>query len=292
MAIFHLSVKTVGRSAGKSATAAAAYRACEKIECDREGMTHDYTRKRGLSTSPRKERNEAIKAAGRELGIVKDELKGFEEEAQREHWRKVREAEKVQLAAQEKATILEVAASVSANIKPSLKKPDEEPPLEVYLKTENAIDTLAIRNKNAEADAKQAAAEAQGKANELQKQGAAIAAVYHAMPKRPAFLGAKEWDSKRAELAAQHLKVQEAHKTAQTAVKAAQEVQIKAKAMVGRDFASQQVLTRIREQRPDWLQNYEEGRRQHEAIQLQERQAKALEREGERAASSSAERDR
>lgn len=48
MAIYHMSVKTVGRSAGKSATAAAAYRACEKIECEREGLTHDYTRKNGL----------------------------------------------------------------------------------------------------------------------------------------------------------------------------------------------------------------------------------------------------
>lgn len=48
MAIYHMSVKTVGRSAGKSATAAAAYRACEKIECQREGIVHDYTRKGGL----------------------------------------------------------------------------------------------------------------------------------------------------------------------------------------------------------------------------------------------------
>lgn len=48
MAIYHMSVKTVGRSAGKSATAAAAYRACEKIECEREGLVHDYTRKGGL----------------------------------------------------------------------------------------------------------------------------------------------------------------------------------------------------------------------------------------------------
>jgi hypothetical protein len=32
---------------GRSATAAAAYRACCVIECDREGRTHDYSRKRG-----------------------------------------------------------------------------------------------------------------------------------------------------------------------------------------------------------------------------------------------------
>ncbi|MDQ6714266.1 MAG: MobA/MobL family protein [Candidatus Dormibacteraeota bacterium] len=32
---------------GRTATAAAAYRACTVIECDREGRTHDYRRKRG-----------------------------------------------------------------------------------------------------------------------------------------------------------------------------------------------------------------------------------------------------
>ncbi|WP_330085259.1 MobQ family relaxase [Methylocystis iwaonis] len=49
MAIFHLSVKTVSRSAGRSATAAAAYRAAEEITCEREGRVHDYTRKQGVA---------------------------------------------------------------------------------------------------------------------------------------------------------------------------------------------------------------------------------------------------
>jgi ATP-dependent exoDNAse (exonuclease V) alpha subunit len=48
MAIYHLSVKTVGRSDGKTATAAAAYRACAVVACERENVTHDYTRKGGL----------------------------------------------------------------------------------------------------------------------------------------------------------------------------------------------------------------------------------------------------
>jgi hypothetical protein len=48
MASFHLSVKTVKRSAGRSATAAAAYRSASIIECDREGRMHDYTAKRGV----------------------------------------------------------------------------------------------------------------------------------------------------------------------------------------------------------------------------------------------------
>jgi hypothetical protein len=48
MASFHLSVKTIKRSAGRSATAAAAYRSASVIECDREGRMHDYTAKRGV----------------------------------------------------------------------------------------------------------------------------------------------------------------------------------------------------------------------------------------------------
>ncbi|WP_299567826.1 MobQ family relaxase [uncultured Sulfitobacter sp.] len=48
MASYHLSVKTIKRSAGRTATAAGAYRAGERIECQREGRVHDYTRKKGI----------------------------------------------------------------------------------------------------------------------------------------------------------------------------------------------------------------------------------------------------
>jgi len=48
VAIYHLSVKAVSRSAGRSATAAAAYRAADKISDERTGVLHDYTRKRGV----------------------------------------------------------------------------------------------------------------------------------------------------------------------------------------------------------------------------------------------------
>jgi len=48
MASYHLSVKTIKRSAGRTATAAAAYRVGERIECQREGRIHDYTRKQGI----------------------------------------------------------------------------------------------------------------------------------------------------------------------------------------------------------------------------------------------------
>lgn len=48
MAIYHLSAQIIGRSAGRSAVAAAAYRAGEKIEDRTTGSVHDYTRKQGV----------------------------------------------------------------------------------------------------------------------------------------------------------------------------------------------------------------------------------------------------
>ena len=48
MASYHLAVKTVKRSAGRSATAAAAYRSGGVIACEREGRVHDYSRKQGI----------------------------------------------------------------------------------------------------------------------------------------------------------------------------------------------------------------------------------------------------
>lgn len=45
MAIFHLSIKIVSRSKGKSAVAASAYRAGEKLTEMETGYVHDYTRK-------------------------------------------------------------------------------------------------------------------------------------------------------------------------------------------------------------------------------------------------------
>ncbi len=51
VAIYHLSVKTIGRSAGRSATAAAAYRAGCRIKDERTGDVFDYRRKRGIESS-------------------------------------------------------------------------------------------------------------------------------------------------------------------------------------------------------------------------------------------------
>ena len=48
MAIYHFSMKIIQRSAGRSATAAAAYRAGLCIEDERTGEVFDYTRRRGV----------------------------------------------------------------------------------------------------------------------------------------------------------------------------------------------------------------------------------------------------
>jgi hypothetical protein len=48
MAIYHLSIKIITRGNGKSAVAAAAYRAGETIKNEYDGMVHDYTHKRGI----------------------------------------------------------------------------------------------------------------------------------------------------------------------------------------------------------------------------------------------------
>ena len=51
MAIYHLSVKAISRSAGRSSTAAAAYRAGCEITDRRTGEVHDYTRKGGIAST-------------------------------------------------------------------------------------------------------------------------------------------------------------------------------------------------------------------------------------------------
>ena len=48
MAIYHFSMRHIGRNAGRSSTAAAAYRAGMEIVDERTGEQHDYTRKQGV----------------------------------------------------------------------------------------------------------------------------------------------------------------------------------------------------------------------------------------------------
>lgn len=51
MAIYHFNAKTIGRSQGRSATGAAAYRAGVRIVDERTGLVFDFTRKRGVDGS-------------------------------------------------------------------------------------------------------------------------------------------------------------------------------------------------------------------------------------------------
>jgi len=51
VAIYHLHAQVIGRSSGKSAVAAAAYRLGVSMEDARTGLVHDYTRKGGVSAS-------------------------------------------------------------------------------------------------------------------------------------------------------------------------------------------------------------------------------------------------
>jgi hypothetical protein len=51
MALYMMQVKPLSRGRGQSATAAAAYRSGTLIACEREGRTHDYSRKSGILKS-------------------------------------------------------------------------------------------------------------------------------------------------------------------------------------------------------------------------------------------------
>ncbi len=48
MAIYHAHIQVIGRSAGRSVVAAAAYRAASELQDDRQNRAHDYTAKQGV----------------------------------------------------------------------------------------------------------------------------------------------------------------------------------------------------------------------------------------------------
>lgn len=48
MAIYHLAMKPISRSSGRSAVAAAAYRASQRLTNERDGQTHDFAARRGV----------------------------------------------------------------------------------------------------------------------------------------------------------------------------------------------------------------------------------------------------
>ena len=44
MALYHLSMKPISRASGRSSVASAAYRAAERLENERDGLVHDFSR--------------------------------------------------------------------------------------------------------------------------------------------------------------------------------------------------------------------------------------------------------
>ena len=66
MAIYHLSMKPISRASGRSAVASAAYRSAERLTNERDGLTHDFTRRGGV------EHSEIVIPAGVEADWAKD----------------------------------------------------------------------------------------------------------------------------------------------------------------------------------------------------------------------------
>ena len=48
MAIYHLTTKHISRSSGRSSVAAAAYRSANRLKNYRDGLVHDFRRKKGV----------------------------------------------------------------------------------------------------------------------------------------------------------------------------------------------------------------------------------------------------
>jgi ATP-dependent exoDNAse (exonuclease V) alpha subunit len=48
MALYHCHMQIINRASGRSAVAAAAYRAGEKLHNEYDGLTHDFTKKAGI----------------------------------------------------------------------------------------------------------------------------------------------------------------------------------------------------------------------------------------------------
>lgn len=76
--MFHLSTNPIKRSAGRSATASAAYRAGCKIEDNRTGLKHDYSKKQGIVKT-----DCFIFSNGQKLNIDRSELWNAAEKAEK-----------------------------------------------------------------------------------------------------------------------------------------------------------------------------------------------------------------
>jgi Ti-type conjugative transfer relaxase TraA len=66
LAIYHLSMKPISRASGRSAVASIAYRTAQKLTNERDGLTHDFTRKQGV------EHSEIVLPAGVDANWARD----------------------------------------------------------------------------------------------------------------------------------------------------------------------------------------------------------------------------
>jgi Ti-type conjugative transfer relaxase TraA len=66
MALYHLSMKPISRASGRSSVASAAYRAAERLENERDGLVHDFSRRSGV------EHTEIVIPAGADAAWAKE----------------------------------------------------------------------------------------------------------------------------------------------------------------------------------------------------------------------------
>lgn len=66
MALYHLSTKPISRASGRSSVASAAYRAAERLENERDGIVHDFSRRSGV------EHTEIVLPAGVDAAWAKE----------------------------------------------------------------------------------------------------------------------------------------------------------------------------------------------------------------------------
>ena len=105
MAIFHLSIKIVSRSGGKSAVAASAYRAGEKLTETETGYVHDYTKKNGvIHTEVFLPANAPSEFSSRE--ILWNEVQKIEKQADAQMAREIEVALPVELSREEQLELV------------------------------------------------------------------------------------------------------------------------------------------------------------------------------------------
>ena len=92
MAIYHLSMKPISRASGRSAVAAAAYRAGESLTNERDGLTHDFSRREGV------EHAEIVLPHGVEAAWAKDRSALWNAAERREQRKDARVAREFEIA--------------------------------------------------------------------------------------------------------------------------------------------------------------------------------------------------